>query len=218
MYIIVVGGGKVGAHLSSLLQEAGHEVTLAEQRKEQCAKLREITDLNIVCGDGCEPYVLDEAGISKADAVVAVTGHDEDNLVICLLSKFEYEAPLVIARINNPKNAWLFTQKFGVDIPVSNTQMIAKLLLERMTIGDIVTFLKLRKGDMSLAELTISEGSKVIGKQVSDIELPPDCVFVTIIRGDELLIPKGTTVLEANDEILVVTSINREAEIAKLLS
>lgn len=217
MFVVIVGGGKVGSYLARMLREANHEVTLVEQRREQCAKLAEEVDTTIVCGDGCEPYILDEARLSKADAAVAVTGHDEDNLVVCLLSKYEYEVPLTIARINNPKNEWLFTKRFGVDIPVSNTQMIAKLLQEEVTIGDLVTLLKMRKGDVALVELTLPEGCVAVGQEIRNLQLPPDSVLVSVIRDDQVLIPKGSTVLQADDEILAVTSVASEPKLAECL-
>ncbi len=218
MFVVIVGGGKVGSHLARMLREANHEVTLVEERREQCAKISEETpDASIICGDGCEPYILDEARLSKADATVAVTGHDEDNLVVCLLSKYEYEVPLTIARINNPRNAWLFTKKFGVDIPVSNSEIIAKLLQEEVTIGDLVTLLKLRKGDVALVELTLPDDCPSIGKPIKDLGLPSDAVLVTIIRDNEILIPKATTVLQADDEVLAVTNVASEPILAECL-
>ncbi|HEY3317848.1 MAG TPA: NAD-binding protein [Coriobacteriia bacterium] len=130
MVVVIVGGGKVGSFLAQMLGEAGHEVTLVEFRPEQCTRLEgELQDnVRLICGDGDEPYILEDANVTKADAIVAATGDDEDNLVVCLLGKYEYKVPLTIARINNPKNEWLFTDEFGVDIPVSNTSMIANLL------------------------------------------------------------------------------------------
>jgi trk system potassium uptake protein TrkA len=137
MFIVIVGGGKVGSHLGRTLGSAGHEVTLVEFRPEQCSRLEDelgglVDNVRLLCGDGDEPYILEDANVSKADAIVAATGDDEDNLVVCLLGKFEYHVPLTIARINNPKNEWLFTEQFGVDVSVSNTSMIVSLLEEKV--------------------------------------------------------------------------------------
>jgi trk system potassium uptake protein TrkA len=133
MYVVIVGGGKVGSYLSQVLGQQGHEVVVIEFRPDQCARLAdELGELHdnvrMICGDGDEPYILEDANVGKADAIVAATGDDEDNLVVCLLGKFEYKVPLTIARINNPKNEWLFTDEFGVDVPVSNTSMIVNML------------------------------------------------------------------------------------------
>jgi trk system potassium uptake protein len=216
VYVVIVGGGKVGSYLARMLKESGYEITLVEERKEQVAKIKEdLPDLNILQGDGCEPDVLDEAKMLKADAVVAVTGHDEDNIVVCMLAKHEYEVPNTIARINNPKNEWLFRESFGVDIALSNTHMIAKILQEEVALGDIVTLLKLKKGDVSLVEVTLEETSPAVGKALKDIETTGDTVLVTIIRGNDLILPKGDTVLLAGDEILAVTSASGESSLSK---
>jgi trk system potassium uptake protein len=131
MYVVIVGGGKVGSYLAKLLAEKGSRVSLIEVNEDRCKILEEeLKDLGItlICGDGDEPYVLDEADTRAANAIVAATGHDEDNLVVTLLGKNEYKVPVTIARINNPSNEWLFTDEFGVDMPVSNTSMMADLL------------------------------------------------------------------------------------------
>lgn len=216
MYVVIVGGGKVGSYLARMLKESGYQITLVEERKEQVAKiLEDQPDLNVVRGDGCEPDILDEARMLKADAVVAVTGHDEDNIVVCMLAKHEYEVPSTIARINNPKNEWLFRESFGVDIALSNTHMIAKILQEEVALGDIVTLLKLRKGAVSLVEVTLEESSPAVGKALKDIEMAGDTVLVTVIRGNDLILPKGDTVLMAGDEILAVTSTTGEGSLSK---
>jgi len=218
MYVVIVGGGKVGSYLARMLRESDYEVTLVEERKEQVAKVQEDQpDLHIVLGDGCEPDILDEARVLKADAVVAATGHDEDNIVVCMLSKHEYEVPHTIARINNPKNEWLFRESFGVDIALSNTHMIAKILQEEVALGDLVTLLKLKKGDVSLVELTLEETSPGIGKAIKDLALPSGVILVSIIRGSELILPKGSTILATGDEILAVTAAQGEMEIKKAL-
>lgn len=131
MYIVIVGGGKVGSHLAKMVVERGDRAAVIEVSEERCAMLEEemaSLGVTLICGDGDEPYVLDEADVRSADAVVAATGHDEDNLVVTLLGKYEYKVPVTIARINNPRNEWLFTDEFGVDMPVSNTAMMADLL------------------------------------------------------------------------------------------
>ncbi len=218
MNVVIVGGGKVGSYLGQMLQESGNEVTIVEQRKEQCARIAEFAPgIKIVCGDGCEPYVLDEAALSKADSVVAATGHDEDNLVVCLLGKYEYSVDHSIARINNPKNEWLFKERFGVDIALSNTHMIAKILQEEVILGDLVTLLKLRTGNLALVEIRIQEDCRAAGMTVTDLGLPADTVLVAIIRDDSVIVPQGSTKIELNDEILALTSPESEATLANCL-
>ena len=144
MYVLIVGGGKVGSHLAKTLHAEGHQVTIIEVDQDRCAILEDLMEgVRIICGDGDEPYVLDEADAASADALVAATGHDEDNLVVALLGKMEYQSPLTVGRINNPSNAWLFTERFGVDVPVSNTAIMADVL-KSVSLGDIVTMLASR--------------------------------------------------------------------------
>jgi trk system potassium uptake protein TrkA len=134
MYVVIVGGGKVGASLAQTLASEDHEVAVVEFDRTKCGSLTEAMDgVRVMCGDGDEPYVLEDAGVPRADAIIAATGHDEDNLVVCLLGKFEYKVPLTLARINNPKNEWLFSERFGVDVPISQTSMISQLLREHVT-------------------------------------------------------------------------------------
>lgn len=131
MFVVIVGGGKVGSHLAKMLVERGSQVTVIEEDEDRCnliAEEMERLGVRLINGDGDEPYVLDDADMRGADAVVAATGHDEDNLVVTLLGKYEYKVPVTIARINNPRNEWLFTDEFGVDMPVSNTAVMAELL------------------------------------------------------------------------------------------
>jgi len=131
MYVVIVGGGKVGSHLAKLLVDRQNEVALIEVNEERCRLLQDEMDalgVNLICGDGDEPYVLDEANVRNAAALVAATGHDEDNLVVTLLGKNEYKVPVTVGRVNNPRNEWLFTDEFGVDIPVSSTATMADLL------------------------------------------------------------------------------------------
>jgi trk system potassium uptake protein TrkA len=131
MYVVIVGGGKVGSHLAKLLAEQGSRVSLIEISEERCSLLEDemkALGVALICGDGDEPNVLDDADVRSASALVAATGHDEDNLVVTLLGKNEYKVPVTIARMNNPRNEWLFTDEFGVDMPVSNTATMADLL------------------------------------------------------------------------------------------
>lgn len=133
MKVLIVGGGQVGSNLARMLNEEGHELTLIEIDRARCSQLEErVSEVRIMCGDGDEPYLLEEADIRSADVVIAATGDDEDNLVVCLLAKYEYRVGLTMARVNNPKNEWLFTERFGVDVPVSQTSMIARLLSEHV--------------------------------------------------------------------------------------
>jgi trk system potassium uptake protein TrkA len=219
MYILVVGGGKTGSHLADILLGDGHEVTVIEKRPDVLAKLEaEAPNAAIVQGDGCDPLVLENAGVNRADVVAAVTGDDEDNLVVSSLAKRQYGVRRVIARINNHKNEWLFTKEMGVDAAVSKAHIIAKLIEEETAIRDIVTILKLRRGNVALLQETLEEGARAVGQRLSELGLPKNCVLVTVLRGNEVLFPSGDTVFQAGDEILAVANVASEADLEKALN
>ena len=202
MQVLIVGGGKVGSHLAKTLSANGDRVTIVEVVEERCERLREILEnVTVICGDGDEPYVLDEADARHADALVAATGHDEDNLVVCLLGKAEYSAPLTIARINNADNAWLFTERFGVDVPVSNTAIMAEVL-QHVSLGDIVTLLRLKAENMVVDEIVLPTQSQAVGKRLAELSIPPCSQVMAIVSEGEVVVPRGDTVLKAGDELL----------------
>ncbi|MHB8895545.1 MAG: potassium channel family protein [Candidatus Geothermincolia bacterium] len=217
MRVIIVGGGKVGSYLAEMLAEK-HDVTVIEQSVEKSMKLEaSLDDVNIIHGDGCEPLILEGAGVSIVDLVLAVTGDDEDNLVVSYLSKFVYEVPKVVARVNNPKNRWLFTSSWGVDIGVSTPDIIARIIDEEMTLGEVVTLMKLRASDVGLVEITLPDSAPAVGKRLSDLDLPPETVIVAVIREDAMLIPAADTVLQKTDRVLAITNINNEEALEQLL-
>ena len=181
-----------------------------EQKPEVFAKLVREVAARSFQADGCDPEQLERVGIGQADLVVAMTGDDEDNLVVSWLAKYVYNIKRVIARVNNPGNRWLFTADWGVDAAVSAVHIISKLIEEEATLGEIVTLLKLGEGDVSLVELTIAPESDAIGKAISELNLPKNTVLVTILRRGLVLIPAADTILEIADEVLAVTSPESE--------
>lgn len=217
MNILVVGGGKVGTNLSSVLSAQGHHVTLVEMNNAIFTKLqRSMPHVRLVFGDGCNPATLGEADVENKDAVVAVTGDDEDNLVISKLAKHEYGVGRVIARVNNLKNEWLFTPKMGVDIAIAHSALLARIIQEELSMGDLVPLLKLEGGQISLAEVKIVPTSHVIGKRVDALKLPDDCVLATIVRKGDLIIPRGTTTFEAGDKIIALVRSEQQAELVRV--
>ncbi|MFH1149845.1 MAG: TrkA family potassium uptake protein [Actinomycetota bacterium] len=212
MRVIIAGGGVVGSFLARILHEK-NEVTVIDKNKEKCALFStERGSIRTICEDACEPWVLEFAGINEADLMVAVTGDDEDNLVIGYLSKFEYDVPKVIGRVNNPKNRWLFTRSWGVDVEVSTPDIIAKIIEEETTLGEVVTVMKLQTSDVSLVEITLTGDASALGRPLSDLDMPPETLIVTVVREDAMLIPKADTVLREGDKVLAVTNIhNKEA-------
>lgn len=218
MFVIVVGGGNTGSQLAKFLLEAGHTVRVIDERPAVLEKLtNEIPQEFIISGDGSSPTVLERAGIQRAQVLAAVTGSDETNLVITSLGKFEFNVPRVIARINNSKNAWLFTSEMGVDVALNQAEILAKLTAEEMSIGDMMTMLKIRRGKYSLVEEKIAPKAPAIGKALKDLPFPHNCVISGIIRHGEIIMPRGTTILEEGDEILALIDEAARGQLEKIL-
>lgn len=219
MYVIIVGGGNTGSHLAKILIEGKHTVRVIEERPNLLEKLKsELPVDSIVSGDGSAPTILEKAGIDKALVLAAVTGSDETNLVITSLARFEFNVPRIIARVNNPKNAWLFTKDMGVDVALNQADILAHLVAEEMSLGDMMTLLKLKRGEFSLVEEKVHQNALACGKALKDIGLPLDCNVVAVIRNHQLIIPNGSLLLEANDEILALSKTSKLSEFAALLA
>ncbi|MGH2655272.1 MAG: potassium channel family protein [Actinomycetota bacterium] len=211
MRIVVAGAGNIGRHLANDLNERGHQVTVIEQDTAVVDRAQEdAPGVSFILGDACEPWVLDKAEVRTCDVMVAATGDDEDNLVISLLSKQEYGVPHVVARVNHPKNEWLFTEAWGVDVPMSPPHVLTALVEEAVTVGDLVRLLKLERGQVTLVELTIDETAPVAGRPLYELRLPPDSAIVAILRRGHVVIPQPETQLVAGDEILAIAT--QEAE------
>lgn len=218
MFVIIVGGGKTGSYLAGQLIKQGHRVKIIEERPFVIERLRqELPEESIVVGDGSSPSVLESASIEEAQVLAAVTGEDETNLVITSLGRFEYHVPRTIARVNNPKNAWLFTQDMGVDVALNQTDILAKLIAEEMSLGDMMTLLKLRRGDYAIVEEKVHPLAAVVGRALKDISVPPECVFVAVLRKGQLIVPHGETVLQPVDEVIALIHSANTGELASLL-
>src|SRR5712691_13317037 len=216
---VVAGAGNVGRHLATDLAERGHEVTLIEQNKSTLTRAKaEIPDsVNTLLGDACEPYILEEAKLGQADVIVAATGDDEDNLVTALLAKQEFAVPRVVARVNHPTNEWMFTEQWGVDAAVSPPHILTALVEEAVTVGDVVRLLKLERGQVTLVELTLEPGSKVVGRPLYELRLPLDSAIVAIVRDEHVVIPQPETVLAEGDEVLAIATPEVEEELRRTL-
>lgn len=218
MFVIIVGGGNTGSQLAKFLLEAGHTIRVIDERPAVLEKLvAEIPADFIVDGDGSSPTVLERAGIQNAQVLAAVTGSDETNLVVTSLGKFEFNVRRVIARISNSKNAWLFTPDMGVDVALNQAEILAKLTAEEMSIGDMMTLLKVRRGQYSIVEEKIAPGSIAIGKEIKELAMPDHCVISGIIRHAEMILPSGKTILEEGDEIFALVDDKAKPQLARLL-
>ena len=219
MYVIIVGGGNTGSHLAKILLEGKHTVKIIEERPALLEKLSlELPPEIIISGDGSSPTILEQAGISKALVLAAVTGSDETNLVITSLARYEFNVPRIIARVNNPKNAWLFTHDMGVDVALNQSDILAHLVAEEMSLGDMITLLKLKRGEYSLVEEKIYPTALACGKALKDINLPAECNIVAIIRSHKLILPHGSSILQPHDEILALVHASRLDDFALLLA
>ncbi|MCM8791851.1 MAG: NAD-binding protein [Candidatus Omnitrophica bacterium] len=212
MYIIIVGVGKVGYFLAKHLAKDKHKVVLIEKDKNLCSQLAEELDVLIINGDGCDPLYLEKAGAAQADVVAAVTGEDEDNLIICQLAKERFSVKRTVGRINDPQNERLFTE-LGVDVPIDATAILAKIIEEEVSFSDFVSLLSFKKGKLSLVRVDLDKDSPVVNKQIKDVVLPEDSVLVSIIRGQKVIVPKGDTVLKAGDDIIALTIIENERKL-----
>lgn len=219
MYVIVVGGGNTGSQLAKFLLDAKHKVCVIEERPAVLRRLEtEIPQEFILIGDGSSPAVLEKANIQSAQVLAAVTGSDETNLVITTLGRFEFNVPRIIARVNNSKNAWLFTPEMGVDVSLNQAEILSRLCAEEMSVGDMMTMLKIRRGEYSIVEEKIAPKAPAIGVALKDLTLPNNCVISGIIRHGEMILPRGTTILELGDEVLALVDDPAREVLAKLLS
>ena len=218
MRIVVAGAGNIGRHLASDLHQRGHDVSVIEVNPEVAERGQEdAPGVSFVLGDACEPWVLDKAEVGACDVMVAATGDDEDNLVISLLSKQEYAVPHVVARVNHPKNEWMFTETWGVDVPMSPPHVLTALVEEAVTVGDLVRLFKLERGQVTLLEITLDEGAPITDRPLYELRLPQDAAVVAILRRGHVVIPQPETKLVAGDEIMAIATNEAEPRLRAAL-
>ena len=216
MKVMIIGGGKVGTYLANYLLSENHEVRLIELRPEEKSRiLLDVPESALYFGSGTDPDTLEAAGIRKMDVVAAVTGIDEVNLVATSLARFEFMVPRTIARINHPKNAWMFTEVNGVDVALNQADLMAALIAEEMSLGDMITLHKLRRGKFDFVEEKVAPNAIACGKKLKDLKLPDQTTIVAVIRSGELIIPSGDLQFEPADEVLAVVHSSQKKELAK---
>ena len=225
MRVAIAGAGNVGQFIANDLATNGHDVLILEQ--DPAVVSRCTPSLSGPRGDGgrlewrtvdaCEVSSLREAELDQVDVVVAATGDDEDNLVISLLAKQEFAVPRVVARVNHPKNEWLFNEAWGVDVAVSTPHLILALTEEALSVGSLVRLLQLERGRARLVEVTLAPDSPIIGKAVREAGMPRDSTFVAVVREDHVIVPRGDTTFEDGDEVLALVTPDSEDEVRQLL-
>ncbi len=226
MKVAIAGAGNVGQFIANDLADAGHEVLLIEQDPSVISRSAPTLtgpwqnggSIEWRTADACEVSSLREADLGSVDVVVAATGDDEDNLVISLLAKQEFAVPRVVARVNHPKNEWLFNENWGVDVSVSTPHLILALTEEALSVGSLVRLLQLEKGRARLVEVTLADDSPIIGPMIRDLDVPRDATFVAVLREDHVVVPRGDTVFQAGDEVIALVTPDSEDEIRRMLT
>lgn len=214
MKIIIVGGGKTGTYLASLLAEDGHDISVIESDKRLAARLRgHGVASSVILGNGADPFTLERAGVMKADVVVAATGSDEVNLVVSTLAKMEYGVSRVVARVNNPANDWMFDESMGVDVGINQAEILARSAQEGLDLKDVFTIQKLGKDGHAVVRVEVRPSSKVVGTALRDVDLPGKTILIAVERGDSIIVPKGDTRFEAGDRIIAFTDSEGRARL-----
>jgi trk system potassium uptake protein TrkA len=216
MRIAIAGAGAVGRSIAAELIDGRHQVMLIEREVDQFEP-QSVEQADWVLGDACEVSILEESGLERCDVVIAATGDDKVNLVVSLLAKAEFAVRRVVARVNNPANEWLFNDAWGVDVAVSTPRMLAAMVEEAVSVGDLVRLMTFRQSQTNLVELTLPQETPLAGKAVSDLELPRDAALVTILRGDRVIVPTPDDPLEPGDELLFVATSDVEPQIRAAL-
>jgi trk system potassium uptake protein len=221
MRVVITGGGSVGQFIAEQLRASDHEVLIIDSDHRLVSRAvvaGEPTGVSWLHGDACEIGVLTAAELERADVVAAVTGDDEDNLVTALLAKQEFGVPRVVARVNSPKNEWMFNEMWGVDVAVSTPHLITALVQEAVSVGSFVRLLSFEGGKARLAEVTLAPDSPANDKEIVDLGLPRDSTVVAVLRSNKVVVPRGDTVLRAGDEVIVLVTGESEDEVRGILT
>jgi trk system potassium uptake protein TrkA len=211
MKVVIVGAGSVGRYMAAQLAGSGHRVTVIEKDLEVVRKRSgSSTGFELHAGDGCEVATLRHSGCADADVVAAVTGDDEDNLVVSLLAKQEFAVPRVVARVNNPSNEWMFNEMWGVDVAVSTPHLLTGLVEEAVNVGTYVRLMSLERGKARVAEVTLTTSSPACGIAISEAALPREAAVVALVRDAHVVTPSADTILRAGDEVIVLLTGDAE--------
>ena len=220
MRVVIAGGGNVGTYIATELQQAGHEVLIVEVDPARVAQAQadgEPAGVKWLAVDGCEVSEFAKAEPDRADVVVAVTGDDEDNLVISLLAKQEFSVPRVVARVNNPSNEWMFNASWGVDVSVSTPHLLTALVEEAVTVGSLVRIMTFENDAARLSEIRLADSSPANGVSIANLGLPRESTIVAVVREGKVIFPRGDVTLGAGDEVLVLAVAECEDAVRKVL-
>lgn len=217
MKVIIIGGGQVGVYIANLLLSNNCSVKVIENREKVFSKLiNDLPENNIIYADGTDPSILESAGIADTDVLVAVTGADETNLVASTIAKFEFGVPRVIARVNNPKNSWMFNSSMGIDVGLNQADLMAHIVVEGMDLKNMMTLMKINSGNYSIVQVKADPKSKAANKAIKNLDIPVNALLIAIIRENDTIIPRGDTIINGGDNILALADNNSQIKINKL--
>ncbi len=216
MHIVIVGAGKIGYFLAKRLSAGAHTVSVVDKDRAVCEEIARKLEVLMVNGDGCDPRILEEAGAPRADVLAAVTGDDEDNLIICQLAKELFNVRRTVGRVNNPDNEYTFSE-LGIDVPIDSTKIIAKIIEEEVSFSDFVNLMSFKRGKLAIVRVDLPDSSPAINKSVQEISWPQNSVLVSVVRGEEVIVPRGNTVLKPGDDVIALTTIGNEPQLLHIL-
>ena len=212
MYVIVAGGGKVGHYLTRALLDAGHEVLILEKDKARADYLMQDLGESVTRGDACEVRTMREVGMERADVVVATTGDDEDNLVVCQMAKLRFQVPRTISRVNNPQNVDIF-KTLGIDATVSSTKIIFNLIEQQIETDEVIPLAPLQRGNIEIVEIDLGPDSPVVGKRIGQVTLPEDALVISIVRDGHALLPNTDVQFKEGDSVIALVSAEKEPQL-----
>jgi trk system potassium uptake protein TrkA len=219
MKVAIAGAGSVGTHIAADLRASGHEVLVIEQDPDLVERMRAtMNDIQWFAADACEVSALHAAGFDDVEVVVAATGDDEDNLVISLLSKQEFAVPRVVARVNHPKNEWLFNEAWGVDVSVSTPHLLTALVEQAVSVGSIIHLLKFEGGEAQLVQVTLADDSPALSQPLTELRFPRDASVVAVLRDGHVIVPRGDTMLYPRDEVMLLVTPDSEDHVREILT
>jgi trk system potassium uptake protein TrkA len=215
--VAIAGAGKVGAYIAGDLRRSNHDVVVIERETRAADRIREALGVEVVEADACELSELHSAGLDDVDVMVAATGEDQVNLVIALLAKQEFAIPRVVARVNHPKNQWLFNETWGVDVSVSSPHLLTALVEEAVSVGSLVQLLPLQGSEAKLVEVRLAEGFPCGSRPLAELHMPRDATIVAVVRSGHVIVPNGETTLEVADEVLALVTPESESDLKAML-
>ncbi len=215
MRVIIAGAGTLGRRVANYVRE-NHDVTVIEIEEARASAVAEEFGVNVIHGDTDEPSIMLEAGVERADVFVAATGHDEDNLVACLLAKMEFKVKKVVAAVRNPRNRWLYNRSWGVDVALDSAEIVGRIIEEEATLTDLVRLLDLHEGEVTVSSMAVGSTSSMAGKTFADLRIPESCFPAALLRGSQVIMPRPEVRIEAGDTLLVIAGPDGECRIDEI--